>query len=115
LGVRDVRSDGGGDAQPERRPGHQPVAAFGCLRWGELAALERQDVDADVGTVRVRQAYNEVRGVGLVLGPPKSRAGLRTVALPAAALPAIRAVSRPRTSSRGRMDCRSEGGTSTSW
>jgi integrase len=67
------------------------VAAFGCLRWGELAALQRQDIDTELGTVRVRQAYNEVRGVGLVLGPPKSRAGLRTVALPAAVLTIVRA------------------------
>lgn len=32
----------------------------------------------------------EVRGRGLGLGPPKSRAGLRVVSLPAAVLPAIR-------------------------
>jgi integrase len=66
------------------------VTTFGCLRWGEVAALQRQDVDTDAGTVRVRQQYIEVRGIGLVLGPPKSRAGLRIVALPASVLPAIR-------------------------
>ncbi|MEQ7126760.1 tyrosine-type recombinase/integrase [Actinopolymorpha sp. B11F2] len=32
--------------------------------------------------VRVRQAYNEVRGQGMILGPPKSRAGIRTVTIP---------------------------------
>lgn len=66
------------------------LATFGCLRWGEAVALERRDVDTTAGTVRVRQAFTEQRGKGLVLGPPKSKAGLRTVALPAAILPALR-------------------------
>ncbi|MFI6227175.1 tyrosine-type recombinase/integrase [Micromonospora echinospora] len=66
------------------------VTTFACLRWGEVSALQRQDIDTDAGTVRVRQAYTEVRGVGLRLGPPKSRAGLRTVSVPAAILPALR-------------------------
>jgi len=55
-----------------------------------VAALQRQDIDTDAATVRVRQAFVEHRGAGLVLGPPKSRAGLRTVTLPAAVLPALR-------------------------
>lgn len=66
------------------------VAAFGCLRWGEVTALQRQDIDTSVGTVRVRQAFVEHRGTGLILGPPKSRAGRRTVTLPTAILPALR-------------------------
>ncbi|MGW0501789.1 tyrosine-type recombinase/integrase [Micromonospora sp. NPDC003241] len=66
------------------------VTTFGCLRWGEAVALQRCDVDLTVGTVRVRQAFVEHRGTGLVLGPPKSRAGVRTVALPKAALPALK-------------------------
>lgn len=41
------------------------------------------------GTVRVRQAFVEHRGTGLILGPPKSKAGLRTIALPKAALPLL--------------------------
>lgn len=32
--------------------------------------------------MEVRQAYVEVRAAGLVLGPPKSRAGIRTVSFP---------------------------------
>ncbi|RKR89180.1 site-specific recombinase XerD [Micromonospora pisi] len=66
------------------------VTTFACLRWGEVSALQRQDVDADSGLIRVRQTYTEIRGAGLVLGPPKSRAGLRTVSVPAAILPALR-------------------------
>ncbi|AVT30917.1 site-specific integrase [Plantactinospora sp. BC1] len=66
------------------------VTTFACLRWGEVSALQRQDIDADAGLIRIRQAYTEVRGIGLVLGPPKSRAGVRTVSVPAAVMPALR-------------------------
>ena len=66
------------------------VTTFGCLRWGEVAALQRQDIDTAAGTIRVRQAYTELRGVGLVLGPPKSRAGRRTVSLPPAVVEVVR-------------------------
>jgi integrase len=38
----------------------------------------------------VRQAFVEYRGTGLVLGPPESRAGGRTGALPKAALPLLK-------------------------
>ncbi|MFI9640286.1 tyrosine-type recombinase/integrase [Micromonospora sp. NPDC051925] len=66
------------------------VTTFGCLRWGEAVALQRCDVDLTAGTVRVRQAFVEHRGTGLILGPPKSRAGVRIIALPKAALPALK-------------------------
>jgi integrase len=66
------------------------VAAFGCLRWGEAVALQRRDIDLVAGTVRIRQAFVEHRGTGLILGPPKSRAGARTIALPKAALPVLK-------------------------
>ena len=59
------------------------VATFGTLRYGEASGLQRADLDLDAGTVFVRRSLTEVRGTGLVLGPPKSRAGLRTVSLPA--------------------------------
>lgn len=65
------------------------VATFASLRYGEVTALRRRDVDAIAGTVSVRQAFTEVRGKGLVLGPPKSRAGLRTVALPSVVVPCM--------------------------
>ncbi|MFB9234740.1 hypothetical protein ACFFWC_04200 [Plantactinospora siamensis] len=51
--------------------------------------LPDQAVDADAGVVRVRQTFTEVRGVGIVRGPPKSRAGRRAVSAPAAVLPAL--------------------------
>lgn len=60
------------------------LAAFGSLRWGEVSALRRCDVAEDGGWVRVSRALVEVPGRGLVIGPPKSRAGVRTVIIPAA-------------------------------
>ena len=65
------------------------VAAFSGLRWGELAALRRRDVDLVAGTVRVPRKLAALRD-GLEFGPPKTEAGRRTVALPAAALTALR-------------------------
>ena len=58
------------------------VAAFATLRWGEITALRRQDIAPDASSVRVAGAFVELPGRGLVYGPPKSRAGLRTVAIP---------------------------------
>ncbi|WKU03155.1 site-specific integrase [Micromonospora sp. HUAS LYJ1] len=78
------------DIVPPRYRALVLVTTFGCLRWGEVAALQRQDVDAVAGTIRVRQAYTEQRGVGLVLGPPKSRAGRRTITLPPAVVAVVR-------------------------
>lgn len=78
------------DEMPDRYRALVLITTFACLRWGEVAALERQDIDTDAGTVRVRQSYTEVRGKGMVLGPPKSRAGRRKVSIPPAILSAIR-------------------------
>lgn len=75
---------------PDRYSALILLATFACLRWGEVSALKRRDVDTVRGVVRVREAFTEQRGKGLVLGPPKSRAGMRTVAIPAAILPAVR-------------------------
>lgn len=77
------------NAMPPRFRAMVLVTVFGCLRWGEVSALQRHDVDLGVGTVRVRQAFVEQVGAGLVLGPPKSRAGRRSVSLPEAIMPAL--------------------------
>lgn len=60
------------------------LAAFATLRWGEITALRRMDVAPDASVVRVAGAFVELPGRGLVYGPPKSRAGLRSVAIPEA-------------------------------
>jgi integrase len=78
------------DRMPARYRALVLVATFGCLRWGEVSALQRADLDVHAGTVRVRQAFTEQRGTGLVLGPPKSRAGRRLVTLPDFLAPGVR-------------------------
>ncbi|WP_326621136.1 site-specific integrase [Streptomyces decoyicus] len=59
------------------------LAAFTGLRFGELAALERHDVDLERRTISVRRSQAETRTQGLTIKAPKSGAGIRTVAFPA--------------------------------
>ncbi|WP_329228382.1 tyrosine-type recombinase/integrase [Streptomyces sp. NBC_01460] len=59
------------------------LAAFTGLRFGELAALQRHDVDLERRTVAVRRALAETRTDGILVKAPKSAAGVRTVAFPA--------------------------------
>ena len=72
-------------AVPARYSAMVMVAAIASLRYGEIIALHRRDVDLTAATIQVRQQYQEVRGQGLVLGPPKSRAGRRTLVIPSGA------------------------------
>jgi integrase len=60
------------------------LTAFCSLRWGEVSALRRCDVAEDGSWVRVTVAHTEVAGRGIVVGPPKSRAGIRTIVVPEA-------------------------------
>ena len=59
------------------------LATFASLRWGEVTALRRCDLDLEAGTVRVRAAFVERSTGEILLGPPKSRAGRRVVGIPA--------------------------------
>jgi integrase len=77
------------EAMPARFVALVLVAAFSGLRWGELAALRRCDVDLSTGTVRVPRKLAKLRN-RLEFGPPKSEAGKRTVTLPAVAIAALR-------------------------
>ncbi|ROS41389.1 tyrosine-type recombinase/integrase [Amycolatopsis thermoflava] len=72
---------------PERFRALVLLAAFGSLRWGEVTALRRCDIAEDASWVRVSRSFVEIPGQGLVAGPPKSRAGVRTVIIPAAVRP----------------------------
>ena len=75
-----------------RYPQHRAmvlVAAFATLRWGEVTALRRCDVAPDGSWIRVSVAHIEVTGRGIVVGPPKSRAGVRTVVIPDAIRPDV--------------------------
>ncbi|MGH3501290.1 MAG: tyrosine-type recombinase/integrase [Nocardioidaceae bacterium] len=66
---------------------YQPLVEFlfgtGC-RWGEAVALLTSDVDLETGVIRIRRAL-KWSGTGAgerVIGPPKTKRGRRTVALP---------------------------------
>lgn len=63
------------------------LAAFASLRWGEVTAPRRCDIDTVKRTVRVRGAFVERANGQMILGPTKSRAGLRTVSIPTAIVP----------------------------
>ena len=69
-------------AVPPRFSALITVTTYASLRWGEVAALRRADVDSAAGTVNVRATLIERSSGALEVGPPKSRASLRTVALP---------------------------------
>jgi integrase len=50
------------------------VATFAGLRYGEVTALQRTDIDLRRGSVRIRQAFSEVTGQGWV--PARRSLGL---------------------------------------
>jgi len=66
------------------------TAALTGLRWGELIALRRMDIDLDAGTIEVRRAFAELGGGRLIIVPPKSEAGERTVTVPAVLVSELR-------------------------
>jgi len=66
------------------------LAMFSSLRWGELGALRRCDIDLAARTVRVSRQLAEARGGGFAFGPPKSEAGTRVVTIPEVIIPVVR-------------------------
>ncbi|WP_431903040.1 tyrosine-type recombinase/integrase [Nonomuraea sp. bgisy101] len=65
------------------------LTTFASLRWGEVIALRRGSLDLTARTVTVREQLLELDGGTMQLGPPKSRAGRRTVAIPSVIIPAL--------------------------
>ncbi|MBF6358456.1 site-specific integrase [Nocardia higoensis] len=65
------------------------LTAFCSLRWGEVSALTRADFTEGAVSVRISKSLVEVRGEGLVVAPPKSRAGVRTLTVPEAIRPDV--------------------------
>lgn len=64
------------------------LGAYAGLRMGEMSGLRVGRVDATLGTVRVAEQLVEVAG-RLHQGPPKTRAGTRTVSVPRYVLDAL--------------------------
>ena len=77
------------EVMPERYRALVLLATFGSLRWGELAALRRCDIEVEQGIVRVERSLTELAGGGRMFGPPKSAAGKRVVVVPAVIRPAL--------------------------
>ncbi len=69
-------------AVPDRYSALVLTLAFGGLRFGEATALRRGDVTADGTLIRVERSVRYLAGEWVV-GPPKTDAGRRAVALPA--------------------------------
>jgi integrase len=67
------------------------VGAFVGLRLGEMLALTRERIDLLHGRIKVVEQYQELKDGTHVLGPPKSDAGVRTVAIPAMLKPELEA------------------------
>jgi integrase len=75
---------------PERYRLMVLLAAWCAMRFGELAALRRCDVDVSAGVVRIRRGVVYLPSTGRVVKDPKSGAGKRTVAVPPHLLPVVR-------------------------
>ena len=76
-------------AVPEARRVPLLLAGWCGLRSGEVRGLRVRDLDLDAGVVHVRQAVVRLKGQ-LLIGPPKTNAGIRSVAIPPHLLPALR-------------------------
>lgn len=77
-------------AMPERYRLAVQFAAWLGLRFGELAALTRGDVDTELGVVTVSKGV--VRAAGeVIVGEPKTAAGRRAVAIPPDLVPMVKA------------------------
>lgn len=77
------------NAMPERYRLLVQLAAFCALRFGELAELRRGDVDTKEGLIRVARGVVLVGGK-FVVKTPKTKAGIRRVAIPPHLMPMVR-------------------------
>ena len=76
-------------AVPEARRVPLLLAGWCGLRSGEVRGLRVRDLDLELGLVHVRQAVVRLNGQ-LLIGPPKTDAGVRSVSIPPHLLPALR-------------------------
>lgn len=63
-------------------------AAWCAMRFGELAELRRGDLDLKNNRIQIRRGVVRVRGE-MIVGPPKTDAGIRDVAIPPHLMPAV--------------------------
>jgi integrase len=77
------------EAVPDRYKAMVVLAAWCALRFGELAALRRDRVDLVHNEIRVSETVTELGTGERFVGPPKTAAGRRTVAIPPHLLPIV--------------------------
>ena len=58
------------------------LSAWCQLRRGEVLGLQRRDIDLLHGTIRIERALVRPMSGPVVVGPPKTAAGVRTLAVP---------------------------------
>jgi integrase len=73
---------------PERWRAFVVIGAYSSLRWSELVALKRDDLDVEARTLRVDEKVVEVRG-RFEWGSPKTVESERIVDLPEVVIPPI--------------------------
>ncbi|WP_127783264.1 site-specific integrase [Rhodococcus sp. X156] len=74
---------------PERYRLMVMFASWCALRFGELVELRRKDIDLNNGVIHVRRGAVRAEGK-VIIGPPKSEAGVRDVAIPPHLMPMVR-------------------------
>jgi integrase len=74
------------------------ILAYTGLRFGELTGLNVEDVDLEARRIRVRRSITQLSG-RLLEGPPKSRAGRRSVPIPERLIPILQHRIQGRTAS----------------
>jgi integrase len=65
------------------------LAAWCGLRLGEALALTRADVDLEEGSVSIDKSAAELKSGERIVGPPKTKAGIRKVFVPPHVVPAL--------------------------
>ena len=68
------------EEQPEFHPLYQLAITTG-MRLGELQGISWDDLDWGKGTLTINRQLKRIQGEGLVLTPPKTQAGRRTIQL----------------------------------
>jgi len=66
------------------------LATFASLRWGELVALRRENIDLETCEIRIIETIAEFDKGDLLPETPKSAAGRRMVAFPPDLVPELR-------------------------
>ncbi|GAW49408.1 Integrase family protein [Nocardioides sp. PD653] len=77
------------EALPDRYKLMALLAAWCAMRFGELAELRRGDIDLRTSRVKIRRGVVRVDGE-FIVGPPKSDAGSRDVAIPPHLVPLVK-------------------------